>query len=353
MPHNNLPKYNRKVMGGGLRSARFLLFSTCIIMIIGFIAFFPMVFKSSKNTVVIRIPRNATEQMVNDTLVKYFGESYAKHTMRLMKLRKVNYAKRRGLYEIQAGSSPFNTMHRLSSGAQTPLDITINGYRSLDALAQSVASKLQFSPQELLAVLNDPKIMAEYGLKPEQALALFLDDTYEVYWTISPEQFVKKIGDNYNNVWNTTRLKKAKNLGLTPAEVMTICSITDEETNRELEKGRIARLYLNRLGAGMKLQADPTVRYALHDFTIRRVTEKHLSADSPYNTYKYEGLPPGPIRTTSKTTIDAMLDSSPSNDLYMCAKEDFSGQHNFATTYEEHLENARKYQQALDARGIK
>ncbi|MDE6028396.1 MAG: endolytic transglycosylase MltG, partial [Muribaculaceae bacterium] len=130
-------------------------------------------------------------------------------------------------------------------------------------------------------------------------------------------------------------------------------SIVDEETNAKEEKGAIGRLYINRLKKGMKLQADPTVRFALNDFTIRRVKGEHLKADSPYNTYRYPGLPPGPIRTTGKTTIDLLLDSAPNDYLFMCAKEDFSGTHNFASTYAEHQENARKYQKALDVRGIK
>ena len=134
---------------------------------------------------------------------------------------------------------------------------------------------------------------------------------------------------------------------------MIICSIVDEESNAKSEKGTIGRLYINRLKKGMKLQADPTVRFALNDFTIRRVTRNHLTVDSPYNTYQVEGLPPGPIRTTSVETIDAVLNSQPNDYLYMCAKEDFSGTHNFAADYATHQENARRYQNALNERGIK
>lgn len=338
---------------GGLRTARFLLWGTFIILIIGFVAFAPMVFSGAKKTAAIIIPKNASEKNVADSLTKYFGQSYSDHTMHLLNLRKVDFKKRYGRYEIAEGTSPFNAMRKLGSGGQSPVTLTINGFRSLPMLVQRVSAKLNFEPKDLMDTLNDSTLMAKYGLTTEQAMSLFIDDSYEVYWTSTPQQLIEKIGNAYNTLWNTSRRKRAANLGLTPAEVITICSIVDEETNSIEEKGAVGRLYLNRLAAGMKLQADPTVRYALHDFTIRRVMEKHLNIDSPYNTYKYDGLPPGPIRTTSKATIDALLDSSPSNYLYMCAKEDFSGQHNFAATYEEHVANALRYQNALDRKGIK
>ncbi|MDE6683040.1 MAG: endolytic transglycosylase MltG, partial [Muribaculaceae bacterium] len=241
---------------------------------------------------------------------------------------------------------------RLTHGAQTPVKITINGFRSLDNLTSRISAKLDFPADSLRKILADPEVMSPYGLTPDQALALFVDDTYELYWTASPEDVVKKIGANYLSLWNDKRRNRATILGLSPAQVMTICSIVDEETNAESEKGTIGRLYINRLNRGMKLQADPTVRFALDDFSIRRVKGEHLKADSPYNTYRYPGLPPGPIRTTGKTTIDLVLDSPANDYIFMCAKEDFSGTHNFASNYAEHQENARKYQKALDARGI-
>ncbi|MDE5675491.1 MAG: endolytic transglycosylase MltG, partial [Muribaculaceae bacterium] len=149
------------------------------------------------------------------------------------------------------------------------------------------------------------------------------------------------------------RIQKAKDLGLTPAQLMTIASIVDEETNKLDEKDEIGRLYINRYLKGMKLQADPTVKYAVGDFSLRRILNTHLKTSSPYNTYLNTGLPPGPIRTTSVATIDQILNSKPSDAIYMCAKEDFSGYHNFAATYKEHLANAKRYQAALNRRGIK
>ena len=172
-------------------------------------------------------------------------------------------------------------------------------------------------------------------------------------WSGTPEKIIEKIGKNYSNVWNDERRKKAASLGMTPQQVMILASIVDEETNAASEKGTIGRLYINRLDKGMRLQADPTVKYAIGDFEKKRITKQDLQFESPYNTYRNGGLPPGPIRTTSKRTIDAILDSKPHRYLYMCAREDFSGRHNFAETYGDHTRNALRYQHALDERGIK
>ena len=179
------------------------------------------------------------------------------------------------------------------------------------------------------------------------------DDVYEPSCHTPPTDLLAKTGPNYSPFGNDKNKKTAETLSPPPAEIMTVASITDEETNKLSEKGTIGRLYINRLRKGMRLQADPTVRFALKDYSIRRVTRKHLGVESPYNTYIHKGLPPGPIRTTSRATLDAILDSEPNDYLYMCAKEDFSGTHNFATSFEEHSRNARRYQKALNARGIR
>ena len=292
-----------------------VLYATIAFAVIAFFTAMPMVFSGADRDVIIRIPKSATSQMVADSLTKYLGQSYSDRVMRLMRIRHVDYDKRHGAYLI--------------------------------------SRKLDFPSDSLLALLSDPAVLAPYGLTPEQALSLFLEDSYEVYWTSSPRDVIRKIGDNYLRVWNPDRQQLADNMRLTPAEVMTLCSIVDQETNKEKEKGRIGRLYVNRLWAGMKLQADPTVRFALNDYSIRRINAEHLKVDSPYNTYLHEGLPPGPIRTTSVATIDRVLNSEQTDEFYMCAREDFSGYHNFAATYKEHLENAMRYQHALNRRGIK
>lgn len=313
----------------------------------------PIIMSKSPHNAVIKIPKDATEKNVSDSLAKYLGHDYADKVMKVASLRKSDFSGRHGAYLIEEGTSPLRAERKLSNGAQEPLTVTINGFRTLPTLTERVARRLDFTSDELKAALNNKETLARYDLTPRQAIALFIDDSYQLYWSASPEQLITKIGDNYQKVWNKERRDKAAALGLTPAEVMILCSIVDEESNKLDEKGKIGRLYINRIKTGMPLQADPTVRFALNDFTIRRVKGNHLKVESPYNTYLYRGLPPGPIRTTSVATIDAVLNSEPSSHLYMCAKEDFSGYHNFAATYPEHLNNARRYQKALDARGIK
>lgn len=348
---NTSPK---KLRSSGSKLTLWILLSVAVIICAGMLTIAPYMVDGSKDTVTIRIPKNATIDNVNDTLNKYFHESYAGKVMRLMTVYGFEPEKRHGLYEIPKGATPFATMRKLSRGAQTPVRLTINGFRTLPYLAERMSLKMEFSPEELLQVATDSAYLAKYGLTPQQGLALFLEDTYDVYWTNTPEEVLDKIGSNFTNYWTEGKREVAEgDFDLTPGEMATLASIVDEETNQILEKGRIGRLYLNRLNKGMKLQADPTVKYALNDFSIRRVTNEHLKADNPYNTYMYEGLPPGPIRTTSRKTLDEIIMAKPTGELYMCARPDFSGFHNFATTYEEHLQNARLYQKALDERGIK
>lgn len=303
------------------------------------------------SSAVVRIPSYASKEQLRDSIWKYLGEPYAKKVTRLVGLRGTDLASRHGAYLIEAGMSPLTAARRLTSGPQEPLTITINGFRLLPVLEEKVAARFDFPIDDLAAVLNDPEVMKQYGLTPEQALSLFLNNSYQFFWNSSPSEIVKKIGAHYDEVWNSVRKEKAKALGLSPAEVMTLASIVDEESNKLDEKGTIGRLYINRLQKGMKLQADPTVRFAGGDFTVKRVKNPN-SIDSPYNTYLHAGLPPGPIRTTSVETIDAILDSKPHDYIYMCAREDFSGYHNFASTYAEHQANARRYKRELDRRGI-
>lgn len=327
--------------------------ATVAVMLIAVAAVAPFMLTHAPENVRIRVPRNATISQVDDSLHKYLPKEYADRVMHLLKVRNADLSKRHGEYLISKGMSPFIAMRKIGGGSQTPVTITINHFRDLPTLAHGLSRKADFTAEEFLKVATDSATLAPYGLKPEQALSLFLEDTYEIYWTYTPQEVIEKVGKSYKDFWNPENVKEAADMGVTPAELMIVASITDEETNKPDEKGRIGTLYLNRLNCGMRLQADPTVRFALGNFTIQRVTKEHLKYDSPYNTYRIDGLPPGPIRTTSVKTLQSIIDHESTDDLYMCAKEDFSGYHNFASDYSHHMANALKYQHELDRRGIK
>lgn len=313
---------------------------------------YPFVMVGAPNGRDIRIPRNASSENVRDSLTKEFGEDYAGKVMRLVSMRKTDFKTRHGLYHIEKGSNALSAMRKLTSGGETPVRLTINGFRSFPLLVDKISAKFDFPADSLWSVLSDKEFMASFGVTPEQAMAIFLNNTYEVYWSASAREAVEKIGGNYKLLWGETNRRKAAALGLTPSEVTVLSTIVDEETNSESEKPIIGRLYINRLKKGMRLQADPTVKFAVNDFTLRRITAKHLKVESPYNTYLNFGLPPGPIRTPDETTIRAILNSDPNDYLYMCAKDDFSGRHNFSTSYSEHMQNALRYRHALDRNDI-
>lgn len=330
---------------------RKLLLGLTIIAIAAAIFVFPYL-KRAPRTATIRIPADATYEMLTDTLTRYFGADYAQHTVNAMRLLSPDLAQRHGIYRIEKGSLLPKVARRLASGAQTPVKLTINGFRDIDSMIERIAGKMEFSADDFRRVLYAPGTLEKYGLSPENAMSLFVNDTYEVYWTASPQSIIDKAGANYQKLWNDDNRRKAALMGLTPDQIMILASIAEEESNDRNERGVIGRLYANRLKKGMRLQSDPTVKYALGDFSIKRISSEHLWVNSPYNTYRNAGLPPGAIRTVDKATVQKILDTPPHNYLYMCAKEDFSGTHNFAENFGEHTLNANRYRRALDARGI-
>lgn len=265
-----------------------------------------------------------------------------------------------GRYEISAGMGAFKVFRRLKSGMQAPVRLVIPSVRTVEDIAGEVSSKLMMSKQELLDCLTNNDICTEYGYTLETIICMFIPNTYDVYWNISTVKFMKRMQKETINFWNKERTEKAERLNLTPVQVMTLASIVDEETANNSEKPMVAGMYYNRLNVrdaeypdGMPLQADPTVKFALKQFALKRIYRNMLQTDSPYNTYVHVGLPPGPIRIPSVAGIDAVLNLVHHDYLYMCAKEDFSGTHNFARTYQEHRDNAAKYSKALNMRGIK
>ena len=253
-----------------------------------------------------------------------------------------------GAYHLESGLSAGRIVTRILRHQQSPVKITFNEARLVPDLAGKMSSKLMTDSISMLNAIYSPEFLAECATDSANVIGFFLPDTYEVYWDISADKFVRRMLSEYKKFWNEDRIAKAQVLGITPKEATIICSIAEEETQNRAERGVVARLYLNRVNIGMPLQADPTVKYAVGDFTLRRVLNIHLEKDSPYNTYKVAGLPPGPIRIVEKSTINALLDSKPHKYLYMCAKEDFSGTHNFATNLSDHLRNAARYHAALN-----
>lgn len=263
------------------------------------------------------------------------------------------YTPKTGCYVIKPTDNMRYLHRRLSMGYQTPVKLTIGSVRTLDRMARNIARQLMIDSTEVAKLIADTAYIHRIGYTKETLPALFIPNTYEVYWNLSAEDFMLRMLKENKAFWNEKRTKQAEAIGLTPIEVATLASIVEEETANQAEKPIVAGLYINRLHKGMLLQADPTVKFSMGNFELRRILYRHLEVDSPYNTYKYAGLPPGPIRVPSYQGLESVLNYTKHNYLYMCAKEDFSGTHNFAVTSAQHAANARKYQQALNRRGIR
>lgn len=258
-----------------------------------------------------------------------------------------------GRYVIKDGMSNNNLVDMLRAGNQTPIKISFNNVRNLPQLAGKLAQKLEPDSLEFLSTLTDAEIIKSYGFSQETFISMFIPNTYELYWTSTPEAFVKRMANEFKTFWNDTRMAKARALGLSQSEIMTIASIVQaEQSIRPQEWPTIAGLYLNRVRKGMKLESDPTVIFAVGDFGIRRVLNKHLKVDSPYNTYKNPGLPPGPIRMPDVGAIDAVLNSEDHDYIFMCAKADLSGYHHFSETLREHNRYAREYRRTMNTNRI-
>lgn len=267
---------------------------------------------------------------------------------------------RTGRYAVRPGEGAFTVFRHLKNGVQEPVKLTIPEARTMDRMAGAIAKKLMLDSAEVAEALTSQGFLAQYGCDTATAYALFVPNTYEIYWNTSLEHFMERMQKEHDAFWEGEREGKAQAMGLTDVEVATLASIVDEETANNAEKPMVAGMYYNRLKLrnaeypdGMPLQADPTIKFAWKDFGLRRIYHKLLAIESPYNTYKNTGLPPGPIKVASVKGIDAVLGLTRHDYLYMCAKEDFSGTHNFARTYQEHLKNAAKYAKALNERGIK
>ncbi|MGB3618616.1 MAG: endolytic transglycosylase MltG [Catalinimonas sp.] len=256
-----------------------------------------------------------------------------------------------GAYLLKPDMTNKEAVWLLRSGAQTPVELTFNNVRLRRDLARKLSNYVVADSTEILRMLRDPAVAKRYGFDTTNFVGMFLPNTYEVYWTTTAEQLFDRMHQEWERYWNEARRAQAAAHGLTPQEVTTLAAIVQEETNKADEMPRVAGVYLNRLRDGWPLQADPTLKYAVGDFTIKRVLNVHKEVDSPYNTYMYPGLPPGPISLPSTRAIGAVLNAETHNYMYFCARADFSGYHAFAKTLHEHNRNAAVYQRALTAAG--
>lgn len=299
------------------------------------------------------IPKGATIETVTDSLkAKGFlnDELSFRFTAKMMGYHKKI---KPGRYLLKANSSNREIVRLLRLGKQMPVRLTFNNIRLKKDFAQKVGAEFEFGAHKLDVLLSDPKLALQYGFDTTTIMCMFIPNTYEIYWDIAPEDFMARMADEYRKFWTKERSEKLKNVGLDRIQASVLASIVQAETNNKEEKPRVAGVYINRLRNEILLQADPTLVFAWRDFGIKRVLNKHMAIDSPYNTYRNKGLPPGPINLPSPESIDAVLNYEKHDYLFFCAKGDGSGTHNFARNMGEHLANARLYHQLLNQRGVR
>lgn len=255
-----------------------------------------------------------------------------------------------GRFEIKKGESIFNIVRTLRNNTQSPVRFTITKLRLKEDLARQIGKNFSTDSATAIHFLNNNDSLLPLGVDSNTVLSMFIPDTYLIRWNTSLKNILKRFKSESEDFWKKDdRLQKAQQQGLTPLQVYIIASIIEEETNKNDEKGNIASVYINRLNKGMPLQADPTIKYALRDFSIKRIYYDYLKVESPYNTYRNAGLPPGPVCTPSKATIEAVLNAPKTDYLYFVARGDFSGYHHFSNNFAEHEQYAKAYQKALDS----
>lgn len=292
----------------------------------------------------------------NDVYATIRSENIVKDTLSFLEAAKnMEYVGKvkPGRYHIEEGTGNRAFINMLKSGNQEAVKISFQNVRLKHTLAGMVSKKLECDSASISKLLDSAEYVQKFGFNTDNVYTMFIPNSYEIYWNVSATDFFTRMHDEYSKFWNDERKSKAEQIKMSPIQVSILASIVDGEALNDEEMPRIAGLYMNRLIKGMRLEADPTVIFAANDFTIRRVLNKHLKINSPYNTYLNIGLPPGPISMPSINAIDAVLSYEKHNYIYMCAKEDFSGYHNYASTLTQHLINAKKFQDALNKRNIK
>ncbi|AWW30136.1 endolytic transglycosylase MltG [Echinicola strongylocentroti] len=300
----------------------------------------------------LKIPSNATFQQVSDSLASNEIITDVISFSFVSKVLKYQENVKPGRYIIQPKMSNKELVSLLRSGRQTPVNLTFNNIRTKEDLSEKITDNLEINKDQFLSLLQDSVYIRKFDFNEETIMSMFIPNTYEVYWNISPETLFDRMYREYNKFWTKPRIASADSLGMSRTEVATLASIVQAETAKKDERPKIAGVYINRLERNIPLQADPTLVFALGDFSIKRVLNVHKEIDSPYNTYLHTGLPPGPINLPDISSLDAVLHYDQHNYLYFCAKEDFSGYHVFSTNLRDHLIQARKYQNALNQANV-
>jgi len=315
--------------------------------------FFTPNIQLKKDDFYLHIPTGATFETVKDTLDRHEVLNDKISFYFLSKLTGYSDDIKPGRYLLKSNANNLNTIKMLKRGSQAPVKLTYNNIRLKSELIDKLAQRFEFKSKDLSAILNDEKFAKSNGLDTTTIITLFIPNTYEIYWNITADKFMARIKKEYDKFWSPERESKAAEIGMSKAQVSILASIVEAETSKNTEKSRVAGVYVNRLKTNMPLQADPTIKFAVGDFSLKRIYSGHLATESPYNTYKYTGLPPGPINLPSISSIDAVLNYEKHKYIYFCANSLLNGYHEFAETYDQHRANAESYRKALNRLNIK
>ena len=323
-----------------------------VLVAIGAVLASPFLTATASKDATLYLRRGTTNAQAADSLAACVSPEFAAKVIDLLDMTGGDLSSRQGAFNIKEGESALSVAAKLRRGAPDEVKITINNIRTKRQLAALMGKNLMMNKDDMLKALNDAELCRSLEKDTNNVTGLFLADTYQFLWDVEPAKLLETMKKHSDNFWTSERKEKAQKLGLTPDEVIALAAIVEGETAKADEKGKVARLYINRLKQHIKLQADPTVKFALGNFALRRLRLADTRVESPWNTYYVDGLPPGPICIPEKSSVDAVLDAPEHNYIYMCAKEDFSGYHNFAVSYSEHEANAKRYQNALNERNI-
>lgn len=315
-------------------------------------AFQPNVYSENSKDVYLTIPTGSDFAAVKKELYTHGLIIHRKSFEFIAGLKKYDQIVKPGRYKLSPEMGNLELVNLLRSGRQEPVQVTFNNIRTPDQLAGRISRQIEADSISLLALLSDSIFLDSLGVTKNSLYTIIIPNTYELYWNTTAREFINRMKIESEKFWNSDRTQKLSKINLNRHEVITLASIVDKETNKNDEKPRVAGVYMNRLNKGWLLEADPTLVFAHGDFEMRRVLNIHKQIDSPYNTYKYTGLPPGPICLPSISSIDAVLNREQHDYMFFCAREDFSGYHNFARSLEQHNLNAWKYQQALNRKNI-